>query len=145
VIEYIDVNPDLIEIELIELLLSKVKEYFSIYENKNKEELEEDSYNLFQMVADPKKYNLFSELRGGLISRDKLPKNVRKRALEHLNASLTYLKKLDIIEELKYKNERFIFLKTDIQISTAFPEYLRKSLRKESKPVIAKKYKPKGD
>jgi hypothetical protein len=145
VIEYIDENPDLIELELIELLLPKVQEYFSIYENKNKRELEEDSFTLFQIVSDPKKYNLLSELRSGLISKDKLPKLVSKRALDHLNSSLSFLKKHDVIEELKYKNERYIFLKTNIQISTAFPEYLRKSLPKESKPVIAKKYKPKGD
>jgi len=131
VIEYIDENPDLIELELKELLLLKVQEYFSIYENKNKEELEEDSFTLFQIVSDPKKYNLLSELRSGLISKDKLPKLVSKRALDHLNSSLSFLKRHDVIEELKYKNERYIFLKTNIQISTAFPEYLRKSLPKE--------------
>ena len=145
VIEYIDENPDLIELELIELLLPKVQEYFSIYENKNQKELEEDTFALFQIVSDPKKYNLLSELRNGLISKDKLPKLISKRALDHLNSSLSFLKKYDVIEELKYKDERYIFLKTDIQISTAFPEYLRKSLPQESKPVIAKKYKPKGD
>jgi len=131
VIEYIDENPDLIELELKELLLLKVQEYFSIYEIKNKEELEEDSFTLFQIVSDPKKYNLLSVLRSGLISKDKLPKLVSKRELEHLNSSLSFLKRHDVIEELKYKNERYIFLKTNIQISTAFPEYLRKSLPKE--------------
>ena len=65
VIEYIDENPDLIELELIELLLPKVQEYFSIYENKNQKELEEDTFALFQIVSDPKKYNLLSELRNG--------------------------------------------------------------------------------
>jgi len=144
-IEYVNEKSNLIELELIELLLFKVQEYFSIYEIKNKEELEEDSFTLFQIVSDPKKYNLLSELRSGLISKDKLPKLVSKRALDHLNSSLSFLKKHDAIEELKYKNERYIFLKTNIQITTAFPEYLRKSLPKESKPVIAKKYKPKGD
>jgi len=145
VIEYIDENPDLIELELIELLLPKVQEYFSIYENKKHEELEEDTLALFQIVSDPKKYNLLSELRNGLISKDKLPKLISKRALDHLNSSLAFLKKYDVIEELKYKSERYIFLKTNIQITTAFPEYLRKSLPQESNPVIAKKYKPKGD
>ncbi len=128
VIEYLDENPDLIDLELIELLLPKVQEYFSIYENKVREELEEDSFTLFQIVSDPKKYNLLTELRIRLISKDKLPKLVSKRALDHLNSSLSFLKKHDVIEELKYKNERYIFLKTDIQITTAFPEYLRHSL-----------------
>jgi hypothetical protein len=131
-------------VEKYVLLLKEVNAE-RIPENKSKEELEEDTYALFQIVSDPKKYNLLSELRSGLISKDKLPKLISKRALDHLNSSLSFLKKHDVIEELKYKNERYIFLKTNIQITTAFPEYLRKSLPKESKPVIAKKYKPKGD
>jgi len=145
VIEYIDENPDLIELELIELLLPKVQAYFSIYENKTQKELEEDTFTLFQIVSDPKKYSILSELRNVLILKDKLPKLVSKRAFDHLNSSLSFLKKFDVIEELKYKDERYIFLKTNVQITTAFPEYLRKSLPQESKPVIAKKYKSKGD
>ena len=144
VIEYIDETPELIEPELIELLLPKVQEYFSTYENKSKEELEEDTFTLFQIVSDPKKYNVLSELRHGLIASDKLPKLVSKTTLDHLNSSLNFLKKHDIIEELKFKTESYIFLKANIQITTAFPEYLRKSLPKESKPVIAKKQKQKG-
>ena len=149
VIEYINENPDLIERELRELLLLKVQEYFSIYEIKNKEELEEDSFTLFQIVSDPKKYNLLSELRSGLISKDKLPKLVSKRALDHLNSSLSFLKKHDVIEELKYKNERYIFLKTDIQIATAFPEYLRRSIDDDDEhfpyPYIFKPPSPPDD
>jgi len=143
VIEYLEEAPEQIERELIDKLLSKVQEYFSIYENKNKGELEEDTYTLFQIISDPKKYNVLSELRNGLISKDKLPKLVSKRTLEYLNSSLIFLKKYDVIEELKYENERFIVLKTNIQITTAFPEYLRKLLPKESKPVVAKKFEPK--
>lgn len=143
VIEYIDETPEQIERELIDLLIPKVQEYFSIYENKNKSELEEDTLTLFQIISDPRKYNVLSELRNGLISKDKLPKLVSKRTLDHLNSSLEFLKKYDVIEELKFKNETYIVLKTNIQITTAFPEYLRKLLPKESKPVVAKKYVPK--
>jgi len=131
VIEYIEESPDQVERELIDLLLPKVQEYFSIYENKSKEELEKDSYTLFQIVSDPKKYNVLSELRNGLIAKDNLPKLVSKRTLEYLNSSLNFLKKHDIIEELKFKNNRYIVLKANIQINTAFPEYLRKLLPKE--------------
>ncbi len=145
VIEYIDETPEQVERELIDLLLPKVQEYFSKYEKKTKHELEEDTYTLFQIVSDPKKYNVLSELRNGLISRDKLPKLVSKRTLDHLNSSLEFLKTYDVIEELKYKNERYIVLKTNIQITTAFPEYLRKLLPKESKPVVAKKFIPKKE
>jgi hypothetical protein len=131
VIEYIEETPDQVERELIDLLLPKVQEYFSSYENKSKEELEKDSYTLFQIVSDPKKYNVLSELRNGLISKDNLPKLVSKRTLEYLNSSLNFLKKHDIIEELKFKGKRYVVLKTNIQITTSFPEYLRKLLPKE--------------
>ncbi|TFG02849.1 MAG: hypothetical protein EU542_03905 [Promethearchaeota archaeon] len=137
VIEYIDQTP-----ELIDLLLPKVQKYFSSYEMKTEKELEEDSFTLFQIISDPKKYNILSELRNGLIQRDQLPKLVSKKTLEYLIDSMDYLKDCDVIEELKYKNERYIVLKTNLQITTAFPEYLRKLLPKESKPVVADKYSP---
>ncbi|MEJ2295405.1 MAG: hypothetical protein P8Y23_11655 [Candidatus Lokiarchaeota archaeon] len=131
VIEYIEETPDQVERELIDLLLPKVQDYFSNYENKSKEDLEKDSYILFQIVSDPKKYNVLSELRNGLISKDNLPKLVSKRTLEYLNSSLKFLKKHDIIEELRFKGKRYVLLKTNIQITTSFPEYLRKLLPKE--------------
>ncbi|MBN1213939.1 MAG: hypothetical protein JXA99_00705 [Candidatus Lokiarchaeota archaeon] len=137
VIEYIDQTP-----KLIELILPKVQKYFSSYETKTEEELENDSFRLFQIIADPKKYNVLSELRNGLIPRDKLPKLVSKRNLDALSKVIDFLKKYDIIEELKYKNERYIVLKTNLQITTAFPEYLRKLLPKEVKPVVAETYIP---
>jgi len=139
VIEYIDETP-----ELIDLILPKVQKYFSKYETKTKEELEEDSFSLFKIIADPKKYNVLSELRNGLIPRDKLPKLVSKRNLDALSKVLTYLKEHDVIEELKFKDERYIILKTNLQVTTAFPEYLRKLLPKEAKPVVADKYNPKS-
>ncbi|MCJ7649954.1 MAG: hypothetical protein MUP85_15185 [Candidatus Lokiarchaeota archaeon] len=143
VIEYLEESPEDMESDIIDILLPKVQDYFSKYENKTKEELEEDSFILFQIVSDSKKYNVLSELRNGLIPKDKLPRLVSKRTLEYLTTSLDFLKKHDVIEEIKYKNERYTALKTNIQITTAFPEYLRKLLPKESKPVVAEKYEPK--
>lgn len=137
VIEYIDESP-----ELIELLLSKVKEYFSIHENKTEEELKEDSFTLFQIISDSKKYNILSELRAGLIRRDDLSSLVSKKTVDSLNEIIDYLKKVDIIEELIFKDEKYIVLKTNLQISTSFPKYLRKLLPREVKPVIADKYNP---
>jgi len=150
VIEYIDEPPELSEdfetdndgtpvLKLVDLLLPKVKEYFSNYENKKENELEEDSFTLFQLISDSKKYNILSELRNSLIRRDELLKVVSKKTLDSLIEIIDYLKKADIIDELKFKGERYIVLKTNIQISTSFPEYLRKLLPKESKPVIVAK------
>ena len=137
VILFIDEMPDLIDI-----LLPKVQEYFSKYEQMSEEEIKKDSFTLFQIMADPKKYNVLSELRNGLIPRDKLPKLVSKKTLDSLNKIIDYLKVYNVIEEIKYEDERYIVLKTNLQISTAFPEYLRKLLPKESKPVIANTYNP---
>jgi len=137
VIEYIDEIP-----ELIDLILPIVQEYFSKYENNSEEEIKEDSFTLFQIISDPKKYNILSELRNGLIRRDKLPNLVSKKNLESLIETIDILKQEDVIEELQYNNERYVILKTNLQITTAFPEYLRKLLPKETKPVIASKNSP---
>lgn len=138
VIEYIDETP-----ELIDLLLPQVQEYFSRYETQDEEELLNDSFTLFQIMSDPKKYNVLSELRNGLIIKDDLPKLVSKKALDSLIENIEFLKKYDVIAELKFNNESYIVLKTNLQITTAFPEYLRKLLPKESKPVVANVYSPK--
>ncbi len=134
VIEYIDDKP-----ELIDLLLPKVQEYYSEYEKKTDEELKEDTFTLFQIMADPKKYNVLSELRNGLISKDALPKLLSKKTLDSFVENIEFLKKYDVIEELNYNDETYIVLKTNLQITTAFPEWMRKLLPKESEPVIAKK------
>ena len=138
IIEYIDDKP-----ELIELLLPKVQKYYSDYEKKTKEEIKEDAFTLFQIMADPKKYNVLSELRNGLISKDKLPKLVSKKSLDSLMENINFLKKYDVIEELNYNGETYIVLKTNLQITTAFPEWMRKLLPKESEPVVANKYSTK--
>ncbi len=138
VIEYIDDKP-----ELIELLLPKVQEYYSEYEKKTKEQIKEDAFTLFQIMADSKKYNVLSELRNGLISKDKLPKLVSKKSLDSLMETTDFLKKYDVIEELNYNGETYIVLKTNLQITTAFPEWMRKLLPKESEPVVANKYSTK--
>ena len=135
-LEYIDDKP-----ELIDLLLPKVQEYFSEYEKKTRDEIKEDAFTLYQIMADPKKYNVLSELRNGLISKDKLPKLVSKKSLDSLMENIEFLKIFDVIEELNYNSETYIVLKTNLQITTAFPEWMRKLLPKESEPVVVDKYK----
>ena len=130
VIEYIDDKP-----ELIDLLLPKVQEYYSEYEKNTEEQMKQDSFILFKIMADAKKYNLLSELRNGLIAKDKLHKLVSKKSLDSLMENIDYLKKYDVIEELDYNNETYIVLKTNLQITTAFPEWMRKLLPKESEPI----------
>ena len=135
-----------IENELNNLLLPLIVEYFSEHESWNKEETLEDSHLIFQVIADPRKYNILSELRKGLIPRDKLSEIVPKRTLNSLINNFEYLKENDFIEEITFNEEKYIFLKTEFQITTDFPEFLRRVLQgKEGKPVIADKYTPKTE
>ncbi|MHA2266639.1 MAG: hypothetical protein ACXAB8_02480 [Promethearchaeota archaeon] len=138
VIEYIDDKPD-----LIALLLPKVQEYYSIYEKKSDDELKEDTFTLFQIMADPKKYSVLRELRNGLILKDMLPKLVSKKSLDSLMETIDFLKKYDVIEELNNNGETYIVLKTNLQITTAFPKWMRKLLPKESESVATNKFSQK--
>ena len=132
-----------IENELNDLLLPLIVEYFSEHESWSEEKTLEDSYLIFQVIADPRKYNILSELRKGLIPRDKLSEIVPKRTLDSLINNFDFLKKNDFIEEITFNEEKYIFLKTEFQITTDFPEFLRRVLQgKEVKPVIADKYTP---
>lgn len=126
VIEYIDDKP-----EFMDLWIHKVQKYFSEYEKKDEEELKKDSLSLFQIMADSKKYDILSELRNGVISREELPKLVNKRFVDSLLENIEHLKESDIIEELIYNHERYAVLKTDLSITTAFPEWMRKLLPKK--------------
>lgn len=128
VIEYLDEMP-----ELTELLIQKVQEYFNQYENKNENELENDTIILYQILSDLETYNILSKLRVNFIQRDKLPNIVSKNTLNNLIEIIEFLKNNDVIEELNYNNERYIALKTDLQITTAFPEYLKKLVPREFK------------
>ena len=129
--------------ELNDLLLPKILEFFNQHEKKNEEELNNDSYQIFQLISDPKKYNILSKLRNGWIPKDKLAEIVPKRNLNSLMKTIGYLKDNDFIEEIKFDGETCIVLKTNFQITTDFPEYLRKLLKgKEAAPVIADRYTP---
>jgi hypothetical protein len=72
--------------------------------------------------------------------------------MDNLPQILDFLREHDIIEEVRFKGEQYLVLKSNFQITTAFPEYLRKSLPEEirptieeKKPVIADKYDPKEE
>jgi len=122
--KYLGEAPEDLENDMIKNLLPKVQEYFSLYENKSGKESEEDSYVLLQILSDSRKYTILSQLRKGIFSKDELSHVLSERSLKYLDESLEYLKRYDIIEELKHDNESFMALKTDIQITTEIPDYL---------------------
>jgi hypothetical protein len=147
IIEYIDETP-----ELIGVILPKVKSYFSKYEKKTEEELEEDEALLFEIISDPTKYKILSKLRNEIIPKRNADNLISQRDLDELGEILEFLEQHDIIEEVMFKGEKYLVLKSNFQITTAFPEYLRKSLPEEirptideKKPVIADKYDPKEE
>jgi hypothetical protein len=105
-------------------LFPKVHEYFNLYYNKSIKELQDDSHVLLQIVSDSKKYNILLQLRKGFFSKDELSHMLSERSLKYLDESLEFLKLHDIIEVIKYDNESYMALKTDIQITTEFPRYL---------------------
>ena len=128
IMEYINKMP-----ELTDLLMQKIQEYFNRYENKVDYELEDDAFLLYQILSDPKKYNFLSKLRCNFIQRDKLLDIVPEITSDNLYEIIKFLKKYDVIEELTYNNERYIALKTDLQITTAFPAYLKKLVHTDIK------------
>jgi len=132
VIEYFDEKP-----MLIDLVIKKVTQFFDVYKPTK-----EDSFQLFQLISDSKIYNVLSKLRAGPILKSVLPKLISEKALASYFEILDTLKKIEIIDEFKYEGDIYVILKTDIQITTLFPKYLRKLLPRESKAVIADKYEP---
>ena len=121
IMEYVNKMP-----ELTDLLMHKIQEYFNQYENKVDYELDDDAFLLYQILSDPKKYNFLTKLRCNFIQKDKLVNIVPKIPSDNLYKIIKFLKKCDVIEELTYNKERYIALKTDLQITTAFPAYLKK-------------------
>jgi len=115
-IEHFDESP-----KISDLVVQKVKKVFDKYIPTK-----EDSFQLFQFIADPKIYNVLSKLRTGPILKNTLPNLISENAFTSLLEILKILKKHEIIDEFKYKREIFVVLIADIQITTSFPEYLRK-------------------
>ncbi|MFX1276022.1 MAG: hypothetical protein ACFFBP_15245 [Promethearchaeota archaeon] len=131
------------ENKLNEFLLPRILDFFNEHEKKNKKDLIDDSYLIFQVISDPKKYNILSKLRNGWIPKSKLGEIVPKRNLNSLIRTIEYLERYNFIDEIQLNGETCIVLKTNFQIMTDFPEYLRKLLKgKEAAPVIADKYTP---
>lgn len=117
IIRYFDKTP-----EIIEKVINKVKKFFDTPYLPT----EEDSLILLRLVSDPKIYNVIAKLRDRPILKSALTKFYSEKSLIPLFEILDTLKKYEIIDEFKHKGEVYVILKTDLQITTYFPEYLRK-------------------
>jgi uncharacterized protein (DUF2132 family) len=123
---------------LMSIFIERVQTYFSDYETSI-----EDTINLFSLVADPKIYNILSQLRQGPLSKTNLSIMYSKDQLSQFHNNLDLLKEKSIIEEFDQDGKPIILLLTDIRFVTQFPRYLAVLIPKETKGQIAKSYQPK--
>lgn len=128
-------QPELIE--LIESYIREVQEFFDHYILTD-----QDSLTLLDLVANPRIYNVLSQLRMGPIQKEKLKDLISEKTLQSLNIVLETLKGEQVIKHFLFQGDQYIVLLTDIQFKTQFPEYLAKLLPKDSKPAIAESISP---
>lgn len=132
----IDLEEDSPELaDLTELYINEVRDFFEMYGPNPL-----DSLDLFKMFADPKIYNIISQLREGPLPKDKILSLYSENSSKILITNLDILKNKNIIQDFSYAGEHLFLLKTDVILTASFPEYLKRLLPKESKGYIAQAY-----
>jgi hypothetical protein len=132
----IDLEEDSPELsDLTEIYINEVRDFFESYRPTPL-----DSLELFKLFADPKIYNVISQLREGPLPKEKILSMVSEKTTKSLLKSLELLKDKSIIQEFSYSGQNLSILKSDVVLTASFPEYLKKLLPKESKGYIAQPY-----
>jgi hypothetical protein len=126
-------SPELADLTVI--YINEVREFFDSYKQTPM-----DSLELFKLFADPKIYNVISQLREGPLPKEKIVSMVSEKTTQDLLKNLEVLKEKNIIQEFSYSGENLFILKSDVVLTASFPEYLRKLLPKESKEYTAQSY-----
>lgn len=126
-------SPDLAD--LTEIYINEVRDFFETYTPTPL-----DSLNLFELFADPKIYNVISQLREGPLPKEKIISMVSDSSSKALIKSLDLLVNKSIIQEFSYSGENLYLLKTDVVLTASFPEYLKKLLPHDMKGYIARQY-----
>ena len=121
--------------ELTEIYINEVRDFFEFYQPTPL-----DSLELFKLIANPKIYNVISQLREGPLPREKILSMVSESSSKLILGSLDLLQENSIIQAFSYSNILRYMLKTDIVLTASFPEYLRRLLPKETKGYIARAY-----
>ncbi len=135
----IDLKEDNPELEdLTQIYIGEVADFFESYKPNPL-----DGFELFKLFANPKIYNVISQLRSGPLSRDKVLSMVSEKAKKNLQENLKLLEEKEIIQEFSYSGENLYLLKSDVMLRATFPEYLKKLLPKDSKGYVAKSLSPK--
>ncbi|MHA1745372.1 MAG: hypothetical protein ACTSWW_05200, partial [Promethearchaeota archaeon] len=95
---------------------------------------------LFKLFAEPKIYNVISQLREGPLPREKIFSMVSKESADSLLDTLKILEDSDIIQTFTFSGVSLYLLKTDVILTASFPDYLQSLLPRESKEYIAQAY-----
>ena len=133
IIDLEEESPELAD--LTEIYINEVRDFFETYTTTPK-----DSLELFRLFAEPKVYNVISQLREGPLPREKIFSMVSKESAESLLSTLKLLEENDIIQTFSYSGVSLYLLKTDVILTASFPEYLQSLLPRESKDYIAQAY-----
>ncbi|MCK5344043.1 MAG: hypothetical protein KAR20_11605, partial [Candidatus Heimdallarchaeota archaeon] len=132
----IDLEEDSPELsDLTDIYIDEVRDFFETYIPTPK-----DSLELFKLFAEPKIYNVISQLREGPLPGEKIFSMVSKESAEVLLDTLKLLETNDIIQTFSYSGVPLYLLKTDVILTASFPEYLQTLLPRESKDYVAQAY-----
>ena len=132
----IDLEEDSPELsDLTDIYINEVREFFETYSATPMDALE-----LFKLFADPKTYNVISQLREGPLPKEKILSMVSEKTTQNLLKNLNLLVNKSIIQEFSYSGEFLYILKTDVVLTASFPQYLRILLPEEAKGYVAQAY-----
>jgi len=133
IIELEEESPELAD--LTEIYINEVRDFFETFTPTPK-----DSLELFKLFAEPKIYNVISQLREGPLPREKIFSMVSKESADSLLDTLKILEDSDIIQTFTFSGVSLYLLKTDVILTASFPDYLQSLLPRESKDYIAQAY-----
>ena len=119
--------------DLTEIYINEVRDFFETYTPTPL-----DSLTLFKLFADPKVYNVISQLREGPLPKEKILSMVSDTSSKSLLKSLDLLVSKSIIQEFSYSGEFLYLLRTDVILTASFPEYLKRLIPRDMKGYIAR-------
>ena len=115
--------------EFIQYYAATVSEYFDSYD-----ETTDDKLKLYSIMSMPKHYNLIAELRKKPLPKSQITAILRQGpAIATRINVIEDLKKENIIDEIDLSGVQYLFLKTDINITDQFPEYIQNALPEHEK------------
>lgn len=134
----IDIEEDSPELaDLNEIYINEVGDFFEPYKPTPM-----DSLVLFKLFANPKIYNVISQLREGPLPKEKILSMVSQDSMKDLLNILELLQQYNVIQPFYYGKVFLYLLKTDVVLTANFPEYLKRLLPKKSKDYRAQSYSP---